>query len=569
MKWFINLKTGTKLLLAFGLVVFFLAVVIVTAGSAISAIQQDYRAAVAIANFEVNNNGQRAAVLTLITITNRADQEATFEELKSIAKQNDDLMRTLPGYFNDSAETLRQLGELTTIRDELKRTRDEQVVPMIREGRMEEARALSLGVNQDRYVKMRDLAERLAGDAQERAKRMATRALITFLLVGFVAVLIAGGAVIFLSRIIAVPLKSISATAERIAVGDLGGDVSFAERTDEVGVLAQTFARMTASLKEMAGVAGKIASGDLRVQARPLSDKDLLGNAFAAMVENLRRLTSDLTEGVNVLGSAASEISTSTAQFATSASETATAVSETTTTVEEVRQTAQVSSQKARSVSETAQKVAQISQGGKRATEETVEGMTRIRQQMDAIAESMVRLSEQSQAIGQIVTTVEDLAAQSNLLAVNAAIEAARAGEQGKGFAVVAQEVKSLAEQSKQATGQVRAILNDIQKATTAAVMATEQGSKAVEAGVKQSSQAGQSIQTLAGGVGEAAQAAAQIAASSQQQLVGVDQVASAMESIKQASTQNVESAKQLETAARNIEGLGHRLKQMIERYKV
>jgi len=568
-KWFINLKTGTKLLLAFGLVVFFLAVVIVTAGSAISAIQQDYRAAVAIANFEVNNNGQRAAVLTLITITNRADQEATFEELKSIAKQNDDLMRTLPGYFNDSAETLRQLGELTTIRDELKRTRDEQVVPMIREGRMEEARALSLGVNQDRYVKMRDLAERLAGDAQERAKRMATRALITFLLVGFVAVLIAGGAVIFLSRIIAVPLKSISATAERIAVGDLGGDVSFAERTDEVGVLAQTFARMTASLKEMAGVAGKIASGDLRVQARPLSDKDLLGNAFAAMVENLRRLTSDLTEGVNVLGSAASEISTSTAQFATSASETATAVSETTTTVEEVRQTAQVSSQKARSVSETAQKVAQISQGGKRATEETVEGMTRIRQQMDAIAESMVRLSEQSQAIGQIVTTVEDLAAQSNLLAVNAAIEAARAGEQGKGFAVVAQEVKSLAEQSKQATGQVRAILNDIQKATTAAVMATEQGSKAVEAGVKQSSQAGQSIQTLAGGVGEAAQAAAQIAASSQQQLVGVDQVASAMESIKQASTQNVESAKQLETAARNIEGLGHRLKQMIERYKV
>ena len=97
----------------------------------------------------------------------------------------------------------------------------------------------------------------------------------------------------------------------------------------------------------------------------------------------------------------------------------------------------------------------------------------RIREQMEAIAESMVRLSEQGQAIGQIIATVEDLAAQSNLLAVNASIEAAKAGEHGKGFGVVAQEVKSLAEQSKQATNQVRTILSDIQKATTAAVMAT------------------------------------------------------------------------------------------------
>src|SRR4028119_1286641 len=107
--------------------------------------------------------------------------------------------------------------------------------------------------------------------------------------------------------------------------------------------------------------------------------------------------------------------------------------------------------------------------------------MQRIREQMEAIGESMMRLSEQSQAIGAIIATVDDLAQQSNLLAVNAAIEAAKAGEQGKGFAVVAQEVKSLADQSKQATTQVRTILNDIQKATGAAVMATEQGSKAVE----------------------------------------------------------------------------------------
>jgi methyl-accepting chemotaxis protein len=385
----------------------------------------------------------------------------------------------------------------------------------------------------------------------------------------FAALALAALAGFIITRNIAGPLKEITATADRIASGDLSAAVTTDQREDEVGVLARTFGRMTNSLKEMAEVAGKIASGDLRTTVKPQSPNDVLGNAFARMTENLREQTRQLVEGANVLGSSASEIVASTTQLASSASESAAAVSETTTTVEEVRQTAQAASQKAKAVSDSAQKAAQISQSGRKSTEEVVAGTGRIRQQMEAIAASMVRLSEQSQTIGQIVTTVEDLASQSNLLAVNAAIEAAKAGEHGKGFGVVAQEVKSLAEQSRQATNQVRAILSDIQKATAAAVLATEQGSKSVETGAKQTEAAGESIQALASSVTEAAQAATQIAASSQQQLVGVDQVAGAMENIKQASTQNVASARQLEVAARNLSELGHRLKQIIQHYKI
>ncbi|HZV98178.1 MAG TPA: CHASE3 domain-containing protein [Methylophilaceae bacterium] len=366
---------------------------------------------------------------------------------------------------------------------------------------------------------------------------------------------------------IARPLKEITQVAKKITAGDLNATVSASGRSDEVGVLAHAFDSMTQALRGMALAAENIASGDLRTPIRPQSTNDILGIAFSRMSENLRSQISELVIGANVLSSSASQIVSSTSQLAASASQSAAAVSETAITVEEVRQTAQVASQKAKLVSDSAQKAALSSQSGRKSIEDFNAGMERIRQQMDAIAAGMVRLSGQSQAIGQIMASVEDLAAQSNLLAVNAAIEAAKAGEHGKGFSVVAQEVKSLAEQSRQATNQVRTILGDIQKATATAVMATEQGSKAVEAGSQQTVVAGEAIQALAASINEAAQASTQIAASSQQQLVGVDQVAGAMDSIKQASMQNVASAQQLETAAGNLNELGQRLKNMVERY--
>jgi methyl-accepting chemotaxis protein len=292
----------------------------------------------------------------------------------------------------------------------------------------------------------------------------------------------------------------------------------------------------------------------------------LAGTLLARGIVGSVRLVSLAAES---LGGCANELTASVAQIASSTSESATAVSQTTSTVEEAKQTAQVSSQKARSVSDSAQAASQVAQAGRKAVEASIDGMKRIHSQMGSIAEGVVMLSERSQAIGEIIATVNDLAEQSNLLAVNAAIEAAKAGEHGRGFAVVAHEVKSLAEQSKQATAQVRLILNDIQKATASAVLSTEQGSKVVEVGVKQSAEAGEAIRLLADNITEAAQSATQIAASSQQQLIGMDQVAFAMESIKQASAQNAAGAKQLESSAHDLTELGQNLKKLIQKYKV
>ena len=135
-------------------------------------------------------------------------------------------------------------------------------------------------------------------------------------------------------------------------------------------------------------------------------------------------------------------------------------------------------------------------------------------------------------------------------------------------LAVVAQEVRSLAEQSKEATGQVRTILSDIQKAISGAVLATEQGAKAVEAGLNQSLSAGKAIDRVAEDIVKAAQAAMQIAASTNEQVAGIDQVSSAIGSIKNATEQIVSSTWQSEESSKGLHELGMKLKGMVERYK-
>lgn len=371
--------------------------------------------------------------------------------------------------------------------------------------------------------------DKLLAERELELKKTTTTAHASVVGGALIAALLVLASGLYLSRNIAGPLQEITQIAERIGAGDLTMTLVPSKRGDEVGILSDTFMRMT---------------------------------------RNLRQLMQELSEGINVLGSAGSQIVSTTAQVAASAAQTATALAETSSTMEEVRKTSQLSTDKARHVADTAQATAQISATGKRAVEQAITGINLVRDQIGSIAEAVIKLSEQSQAIGTIVASVNDLAEQSNLLAVNAAIEAARAGEQGKGFVVVATEVKSLAEQSKEATAQVRNILSDIQKATATAVLAAEQGSKAVDAGVRQSLEAGQAIEHLAQNIAVATQASTQIVASNQQQQVGIDQVALAMDSIRQASTQNTVATKQAETAAHNLNALGHKLKSLVSQYR-
>jgi methyl-accepting chemotaxis protein len=294
-----------------------------------------------------------------------------------------------------------------------------------------------------------------------------------------------------------------------------------------------------------------------------------LGRQLNETVGDLQDMILQIRDAANNLNSATAEILAAANQQVSGASEQSAAISQTTTTVDEVKTIAEQSVARAQEVAGAAQRTVEVSRAGQHAVGETIASMTQIKARVESIAENILALAGQTQQIGEIIATVNDIAAQSNLLALNASVEASRAGEYGRGFAVVAVEVRNLAEQSRQATAQVKTILSDIQKATNATVIATEEGTQRVDEGMHLAAQAGEAVEHLAVVIEESAQVAAQMAAGGRQQASGVEQIATAMQNINQATLQSLSGTRQAEKAAQNLNNLARSLTEIVEQYQL
>jgi methyl-accepting chemotaxis protein len=330
-------------------------------------------------------------------------------------------------------------------------------------------------------------------------------------------------------------------------------------------------ARFVAPLKALTHAARRIVDGDLTQPIEAASNDEVgeLADAFVQMVEKMKEVLKALQESVQLLANAGGELSQSTNDQSQTITRQATALQQTQVTAQEIKQTSLLAAQKAEAVLKLTEKADQVSSQGETAIEQSLGGLTDIRSQVDDIAQKIAQLSERTQQIGGITQTVKDLADQSNMLALNAAIEAVRSGEHGKGFAVVAREIRSLADQSIQATNRVREILEDIGGAIRIAVSITERGSQKIEGGLLQVKQSGENLRELSNIVKDNSSAVRQIAAAVSQQNAGITQIFSA---VTDQTRMMDETMRRLETttqAASTLKDLSQRVSEVVGRFRV
>lgn len=331
---------------------------------------------------------------------------------------------------------------------------------------------------------------------------------------------------------------------------------------------------ITQPIVQLAMMSERMAKGDLttsKFEAASEGQNEVatLQRSFERMADRLRGMVGQLQTGITQLSTSTAEIASTAKESSAAAAQQSVTVTEVSTTMDEIQTTSQTAARNAQEVVAAAERVAASGAEGLQAVDRATVIVAAIEERVREIAERILQLSEQNKQIGEIVESVNDLSEQSNLLAVNASIEAAKAGEQGRGFAVVASEVRTLAEQSKRATLQIRGILGDIQKATQTAVMSTEEGTKRAKDGIGAIKSVREVITDLAGTLEDSADRMRQISGTATQQAAGIQQISQAVGALARAGKENASGAGNLERAAADIRNLSEQLRKTTTEYRL
>lgn len=315
----------------------------------------------------------------------------------------------------------------------------------------------------------------------------------------------------------------------------------------------------------------RIAKGDLteKITKNYNGDHQKLANSINKVIDSLKGITLQTSNSVNSTSLVASQILSSTEQMAAGVQEQSMQINEVSAAVEEMTKTILETTKNTITASEASNKAGIVAKEGGTIVTETIQGINRIAEIVTAGANTVEKLGQSSTQIGEIIQVINDIADQTNLLALNAAIEAARAGEQGRGFAVVADEVRKLAERTSKATKEIASMIKLIQTETEKAVNEMQSGKQEALKGKQKAEVAGKSLKNIINETETVSQLISQVAAASEQQSATAEEISKNIETILNVTNENAQGIQQIVRAAEDLNKLTDDLKNVVAAYKI
>ena len=456
-------------------------------------------------------------------------------------------MQTRAGELDALIESFMKLPVARADKDKLEQARKELMAA--REGRKAIVELVAAGKKDAAYAEfLKEVQPRLSAAnlifrematehqkgalvASEKSNELANTSIITVGIVAAVAVILSLALGLMVVRMITRPLSEVVAGMGEMAKGNLSAAPPLVRSRDEIGQVAQAVGVMQANLRTLL-------------------------KQFAQSAENMAAASEELTASASQSAQAANQVAASIAQVAQGSEKQLTAVDNTAAVVQQMSAGIQQVASNAGNVSEVADKTSQAGHDGESAIEQVITQMDSIGQGTAQVGDAIGKLSASSKQIGEIVGVISAIAAQTNLLALNAAIEAARAGEQGRGFAVVADEVRKLAEQSGDAAKQISSLIDENRQNIELAVVAMQSGNVEVKRGIEIVGSAGDAFTKIAALVQEVSVEVREISAAVEEMASGSEQMVGSMKDIERVSkstageTQTVSAATQEQSAS-------------------
>jgi len=516
-KLFGNLKTRTKFLLNNGILIISIVSLALIAYKGMKdgnrlmdeMVNDHFFAVSAAGDIKADLNGVRAVLVAMMAETDKEKQKAAHETIKKLTMGIDDKFKTILADNKFPQDMIDDVNGIKKVWEEFRDTRDSQLIPFIYEGKIQDAKALALGIQAERYKKFTGLIteflKKEKGEAEELVKdyaaatRRFNKILLIFSLVGISSWILF---TILVHRFVISPIIKLTSVAEKVAKGELDTEFASINTKCEVGHLSE---------------------------------------AISLMLKNLRSIISNLTNSINTVASAATELAATSEQMSVSANSQASQINTVSTSTEEMEK---VVMDVAKNSSEAAQASVSVKEAARNGNEI-------VSKSSDVIAV----LGENSKKINEIVKVIEDIAGRTDLLAVNAAIEAANAGDYGKGFAVVADEVRKLAERTTRATGEIGKMIEAIQKTTSEAINSMAETSEA--------------ITTITAEIDKVSGMIERIATAAEEQAASVESITQHIKDVSTSSHEFTSGTSQAAQAADDLGKLATNLQELVNRFKL